>query len=89
MRRPITWAAWTGLAAVAHTAISYFSFYQPADLADGQACGLVACDFATDGHRLHAPLYAWWIGFGRKQAYWTALTVGLTFEFGRRKARAA
>jgi hypothetical protein len=89
MRRPITSAAWTGLAAVAHTAISYFSFYQPADLADGQACGLVAGDFATDGHRLHAPLYAWWISFERKQAYWTALTVGLTFEFGRRKARAA
>ena len=89
MRRPITWAAWTGLVAVAHTAISYFSFYQPADLADGRACGLVAGDFATDGHRLHAPLYAWWISFERKQAYWTALTVGLTFEFGRRKARAA
>ena len=74
---------------MAHTAISYFSFYQPADLADCQACGLVAGDFATDGHRLHAPLYAWWISFERKQAYWTALTVGLTFEFGRRKARAA
>ena len=88
MRRPITWAAWTGLAATAHTAISYLSFYQPADLADGLACRFVAGDFATDGHRL-APLYAWGISVGRKQAYWTALTVGLTFEFGRREARAA
>ena len=89
MRQPITWAAWTGLAATAHTAISYLSFYQPADLADGLACRFVAGDFATDGHRLHAPLYAWWISFGRKQAYWTALAAGLVFEFGRRKTQVA
>jgi len=89
MRRPTTWATWAGLAAAAYTAISKLSVHQPADLADDQACRFVAGDFAADGHLLHAPLDAWWISCVRKQAYWTALTVGLAFELGRRKARAA
>ncbi len=37
----------------------------------------------------YPPVTAWFASCMRQQAYWTALTVGLAFELGRRKTQAA
>lgn len=78
MRKPLAAAA---VAAAGYALLGYLSFHVPATLADGEACGFVAGDFAPDGTLALAPLDAWWISFMRKQEYFSALSVGLAVGF--------
>lgn len=72
---------WAALAGGAYLGVSYLGFSPPVTLADGEACGFVAGDFAADGTLAHAPLSAWWISFVRQQEYFSALSVGLAVSF--------
>lgn len=78
MRQPLAAAA---LGAAGYALASYLTFHVPATLADGEACGFVAGDFAPNGTLAHAPLDAWWLSFTRQQEYFSALSVGLAIGF--------
>jgi hypothetical protein len=68
-------------AATAYLLLSYFTFHVPQTFSDGELCGFVAGDFASDGSLAYPPLHAWWLSFMRKQEYWTTLSVGLAVGF--------
>ena len=69
------------LAALGYVGVSRVLFEMPVSLEQAEASGFTSAEFTPTGVLSYAPTQAWWLSFGRKAEYWTALSIGLAASF--------
>ena len=69
------------VAVLGYLALGWATFTVPVSLELGEACGFTSDDFNAAGQITYAPIQAWFVSFMRKQEYFSAISIGLTFAF--------
>jgi hypothetical protein len=68
-------------AALLYVGVSRMVFELPVSLEAAEACGFTSADFTPAGDLQYPLTQAWWISFGHKQEYWSAVSIALAVAF--------